>query len=113
MAASKNEYLSVRIDPKLKSDFYKFCEKSGISVSAAVNQLAVKAVKEGNIPFEVHVVDYDTKKSGEASRTSIRMRADLRRGFADVCDKTGIPMSTVVKIFMLQCVSDKKFPFII
>lgn len=40
--AAKNEYLSVRIDPKLKADFYDFCARSGLSVSAAVNQLALK-----------------------------------------------------------------------
>lgn len=102
--AAKNEYLSVRIDPKLKADFYDFCARSGLSVSAAVNQLALKSVEKGSIPFVVHVVDYDVKKKGETNRTSIRMRSELRRGFAEVCDKTGIPMSTVVKMFMLQCI---------
>ena len=109
--AAANEYLSVRIDPKLKSDFYNFCKKSGLSVSSAVNQLAVKSVEKGSIPFTVRVVDYDMKRNGDTNRTSIRMRADLRQGFADVCNKTGIPMSTVVKMFMLQCVADGKFPF--
>lgn len=108
---TRNEYLSVRIDPKLKADFYNFCEKSGISVSAAVNQLAVKSVEKGSIPFVVHVVDYDLKKNGETNRTSIRMRAELRQGFAEVCNKTGIPMSTVVKMFMLQCIDKGRFPF--
>lgn len=109
--AAKNEYLSVRVDPKLKADFYKFCEKSGLSVSAAINQLAVKSVEKGSIPFVVHVVDYELKKKAETNRTSIRMRSELRRGFAEVCDKTGIPMSTVVKMFMLQCIDKGRFPF--
>jgi len=109
--AVNNEYLSVRIDPKLKKDFYDFCKKSGLSVSAAVNQLAVKSVEKGSIPFTVRAVDYEVKRNGDTNRTSIRMRAELRQGFSDVCNKTGIPMSTVVKMFMLQCVANGKFPF--
>ena len=111
MGMTKNEYLSVRIEPMLKNDFYEFCSKSGISVSAAVNQLALKSIEKGSIPFTVHVIDYDLKKSGETHRISIRMKTELRNGFSDVCTRTGIPMSTVVKIFMLQCVDKGRFPF--
>jgi len=111
MDTTKNEYLSVRIEPMLKKDFYEFCNKSGISVSAAVNQLALKSIEKGSIPFTIHVIDYDLKKSGETHRISIRMKTELRKGFSEVCAKTGIPMSTVVKIFMLQCIDKKRFPF--
>ncbi len=55
----KNEYLSIRIEPDLKEKFYEFCEKSGISVSAAINQLAIKSMENGSIPFTIHVIDYD------------------------------------------------------
>ena len=108
---AKNEYLSNRIEPDLKEKFYEFCEKSGISVSAAINQLAIKSMENGSIPFTIHVIDYDIKKSGKTCRISIRMRTELRQGFSEVCSKTGIPMSTVVKIFMLQCIAKGKFPF--
>lgn len=110
---AKNEYLSIRIEPDLKEKFYEFCEKSGISVSAAINQLAIKSMENGSIPFTIHVIDYDIdiKKSGKTCRISIRMRTELRQGFSEVCSKTGIPMSTVVKIFMLQCIAKGKFPF--
>lgn len=108
---TKNEYLSVRINKKLKQDFYEFCNKSGISASAAVNQLALKCVEKGSIPFVVHVVDYDMGKKGDSIRTSIRMKSDLREDFSKVCAKTGIPMGTVVKMFMLQCIDEGRFPF--
>lgn len=111
MDKTKNEYLSVRIEPMLKRDFYEFCNKSGISVSAAVNQLALKSIEKGSIPFTVHVIDYDLKKNGETHRISIRMKTELRRGFSAICAKVGIPMSTVAKIFMLQCIAKKQFPF--
>lgn len=107
----KNQYLSMRIKPVLKNDFYNFCSKSGISVSAAVNQLALKSIEKGSIPFTIHVINYDLKKSGETCRISIRMKTELRQGFSEICAKTGISMSTVVKIFMLQCIDKGKFPF--
>lgn len=107
----KNQYLSMRIKPVLKNDFYNFCSKSGISVSAAVNQLALKSIEKGSIPFTIYVINYDLKKSGETCRISIRMKTELRQGFSEVCAKTGISMSTVVKIFMLQCIDKGKFPF--
>lgn len=108
---TKNEYLSVRIEPMLKKDFYEFCNKCGISASAAVNQLALKTIERGSIPFTIHVIDYDIKKNGDTKRISIRMKTELRKGFSEVCTKIGIPMSTVVKIFMLQCIDEGKFPF--
>ena len=83
--AAKNEYLSVRIDPKLKADFYDFCARSGLSVSAAVNQLALKSVEKGSIPFVVHVVDYDVKKKGETNRTSTFVNPNEIRVAARVC----------------------------
>lgn len=106
-----NEYLSVRVDSKLKNDFFGFCQNSGISVSAAVNMLARKCIDAGSLPFVVNVVDYDTKQSGESVRISIRMKRERRDGFSGICDKIGVPMSTVVKMFMLQCVDKDRFPF--
>lgn len=108
---TKNEYLSIRIEPQLKDDFYTFCKKSGISVSAAINQLAVKSVEKAAIPFVIKVVDYDIKREGNLKRISIRMKLELRQGFSEVCSKNGIPMSTVIKMFMMQCVEKGMFPF--
>lgn len=111
MEAKNNGQLSVRLQPQLKEDFREFCDKSGISVNAAVNQLALKSIEKGSIPFTVHVLDYDLKKNSKTQRICIRMKPELRNGFSEVCSKTGISMGTVVKIFMLQCIDEKKFPF--
>lgn len=80
----KNQYLSMRIKPVLKNDFYNFCSKSGISVSAAVNQLALKSIEKGSIPFTIHVINYDLKKSGETCRISIPSSYELKIGRAHV-----------------------------
>lgn len=108
----KSDYLSLRIEPKLKEDFYHFCDNSGISVSFAVNQLALKSIAKGTIPFKVRILDYKIdNESGETCRISIRMKKEVREGFSSVCQKAGIPMSTAVKIFMRQCIEKQEFPF--
>lgn len=108
----KSDYLSLRIEPKLKEDFYKFCDNSSISVSFAVNQLALKCIMKGSIPFKVKVLEYKIdNESGETYRISIRMKKEVREGFSIVCQKAGIPMSTAAKIFMRQCIEIGEFPF--
>lgn len=108
---NKNDYLCIRIDRKLKDDFAEFCSKSGISMSAAVNQLVVASKKEGAIPFTVRVVEYETNMPKELTRASIRVKPSLRQDFMGICDRIGIPMSTVVKMFMMQCLELGRFPF--
>lgn len=107
----ENAYLSIRIDSELKEDFNVFCRKSGISVNAAVNQLAAKCIEKDSIPFSIKTVKYTPKRCGETSRICIRMRKDLRQGFSKICSKMGIPMSMLAKIFMLQCIDIGRFPF--
>ena len=108
---TKNEYISIRIEPQLKTDFYNFCRKSGISVSAAINQLAVKSLEKSSIPFVVKVVDYDLNRVGNFQRITVRMKLELRKGFSELCSKNGIPMSMVIKMFMMQCIEKGMFPF--
>lgn len=109
----KNTGLTIRVDKNLKNDFAEFCEKSGISVSAAINQLAVASINKGKIPFVISMVDYDrkNKSSKDITRVLVRIKDDLKSGFAKVCKDSGISMATVIKMFMLQCVGNGKFPF--
>lgn len=44
---------SVRVDNQTKSAFDKFCESSGLTLSAAINIFMKKVVKENRIPFEI------------------------------------------------------------
>lgn len=108
---SNNEYLSLKIEAQLKDDFYNFCKRSGISASAAVNQLAVKSFETDSIPFVIKALNYDLKRDGNSKRISVRMKPELRQGFSEICTKKGIPMSTVIKIFMMQCIELGRFPF--
>lgn len=109
----KNTGLTIRIDSQLKEDFAAFCDNAGISVSAAVNLLASTSVKEEKIPFEIKMVKYDRKSKGnkETVRILIRIEDNLKDSFSKICKKLGMPMSMVIRMYMLQCVEEEKILF--
>lgn len=109
----KNTGLTIRIDSQLKKDFTTFCDNAGISVSVAVNLLALTSVKEQKIPFEIKMVNYDRKSKGnkETVRILIRIEDKVKDNFSKICNKLGIPMSMVIRMYMLQCVEEEKIPF--
>lgn len=45
--------INIRIDEELKKQFEKFCEDTGLTMTAAFNIFIKKAVKEQRIPFEI------------------------------------------------------------
>lgn len=109
----KNEGLTIRVDDQLKKDFTAFCDNAGISVAAAINLLASTSIKSQKIPFEIKMVSYDRKNKGSKDnvRILIRIEDKLKSGFAQICKELGIPMSTVIKMYMLQCIEQGKIPF--
>ena len=109
-----NDYMTIRLHGDLKKDFDEFCMNCETTVSAAVNLFARNTIKEGKIPFEV--TSYDIKgyhEDGEKqmARTNIRLDKEIRQAFAKVCDGLGVPAGRVVKMFMVNCVMNGKFPF--
>lgn len=45
--------VNIRMDAELKKQFDAFCKEVGLTMSAAVNVFARKAVKEKRIPFSI------------------------------------------------------------
>ncbi len=45
--------INIRIDEELKKQFEKFCDDTGLTMTAAFNLFIKKAVKEQRIPFEI------------------------------------------------------------
>lgn len=109
-----NDYMTIRLHGDLKEDFDEFCMNCGTTVSAAVNLFASKTVKEGEIPFEVTAYDIEGYHEGgekQLSRTNIRLDKETRQAFAAVCARLGVPAGRVVKMFMVNCIMNGKFPF--
>ncbi len=45
--------VNIRMDSELKRQFETFCADMGLTMTAAVNVFAKKAVRENRIPFEI------------------------------------------------------------
>ncbi len=45
--------LSVKTDKKVKEDFNKFCEETGLNMSSAINIFMRTVLREQKIPFEI------------------------------------------------------------
>ncbi len=117
MKGRKNvsEYMSIRLDKTVKNEFYTFCQNCGMTVSFAVNLLVNKTVEEGKIPFEIATVNepMGAYEGGEPQmlRASIRIDKEQREKFQQVCNGVGVPMSRLVKMYMLNCIRSQKIPF--
>lgn len=77
--------INIRMDSELKAQFEAFCADMGMTMTAAFNIFAKKAVREYRIPFEIgaEVSNAETK---EAIREVQRMKEDpsLGKTYTDV-----------------------------
>lgn len=77
--------INIRMDSDLKKQFEAFCSDMGMTMSAAFNIFAKKAVREYRIPFEIgaEIPNAETK---EAIREVQQMKANpaLGKTYTDV-----------------------------
>lgn len=103
------DYFSLRVNPELKEDFYKYCKSKGFTAGKAIKLFAKQFSKSGKIPFSL-----DGNRSytdDNLIRISIHMDAETRQRFCASCYEYGIPMSIVVRGFMDYCVTNNRFPY--
>ena len=80
-----NVNVNIRMDAGLKHQFEEFCEDMGLTMSAAFNIFAKKAVREYRIPFEISG-ENPNSETKEAIQEVKRMKADpsLGKTYTDV-----------------------------
>lgn len=80
-----NVNVNIRMDSGLKHQFEKFCEDMGLTMSAAFNIFAKKAVREYRIPFEISG-ENPNPETKEAIQEVKKMKADpsLGKTYTDV-----------------------------
>lgn len=103
------DYFSLRVNSKLKEDFYAYCKSKGFTAGKAIKLLARQFAKSGKIPFSL-----DRNRNypdDNLIRISIHMDAETRQHFAAACEEYGLPMSIVVRGFMDYCVTNDCFPY--
>ena len=74
--------INIRMDSELKQQFEAFCTDMGMTMTAAFNVFAKKAVREYRIPFEIGAEQPNaaTRKAIEDARNGVGMS----RGFTSV-----------------------------
>lgn len=77
--------INIRMDANLKKQFEAFCADMGMTMTAAVNIFAKKAVRENRIPFEISG-DIPNAETQEAIREVKQMKADptIGKTYTDV-----------------------------
>lgn len=113
---SNTEFLTIKINGILKNDFQKFCKGIGISVNSAIKLLVKRCISEKRIFFEIVSPDdlqlEAWSMTGQDNKISIRIEEDLRMQFLKTCkEDIGTPMSTVIRLFMIQCIINGRLPF--
>ncbi len=80
-----NTNVNIRMDADLKRQFESFCSDMGLTMSAAFNIFARKAVREYRIPFEISG-ENPNAETIEAINEVRQMKADpsLGKRYADV-----------------------------
>lgn len=77
--------VSVRMDEKLKKEFEKFCDETGMNITTAVNIFAKTVVREQRIPFEIETDQFYSKKNQEYLAKVI---AEIKNGTAKLEEHT-------------------------
>ena len=116
MTKRYNNHVNVRLDENLKRNFEAFCDDCEMTVSGAVNLLVRNTIKRRKIPFQVRTKATEAKgihEGGEKQnvRISVRIDKENREEFKIVCEEIGIPVSRIIKVFMMYCVKNGKLPF--
>lgn len=102
-------YLSLRLNDKLKEDFYAFCKKKGIPVGTLIKLLAREIIENGKPPFSV-MADKNYPDDNLIV-ISIRMDPQTKENFSAACEKFGLPMSVIIRAFMDYCITNNRIPF--
>lgn len=125
IAERKNDSkLTVACNAELRQSFKQFCKVRGLSVGHVLSMLASFASKPENashvhrfIYVESEPAIYESTIIDEKTNTKKRsmMSASLtdtaRKALYDVCEEFQIPMSVLVRKFMIYCVQHNDVPF--
>lgn len=69
--------INIRMDKKVKEQFYNFCDELGLTPSAAFNVFAKTTIREQKIPFELSISDpFYSESNLKIIEDSIKNRND-------------------------------------
>jgi DNA-damage-inducible protein J len=94
MNMSKTDYITARVEPKLKESAGRVLTRIGVSTSDAITMFLRQVVMRQGMPFDVAVPNAQTRRAIEelenpAKRAKLKRRATAEDMFADISGKRG------------------------
>ena len=94
MNMSKTDYITARVEPKLKESAGRVLTRIGVSTSDAITMFLRQVVMRQGMPFDVAVPNAQTRRAIEelenpAKRAKLKRRATTEDMFADISGKRG------------------------
>ena len=91
---SKTDYITARVEPKLKESAGRVLTRIGVSTSDAITMFLRQVVMRQGMPFDVAVPNAQTRRAIEelenpAKRAKLKRRAPTEDTFADTLRKRG------------------------
>ena len=104
----KKGHFPLRVNAKLRADFYAFCKNKGFSAGGAVKLFIKQLINSGEIPFSLRE---ESRYDGERlDRMSVNMDEETRIAFIQTCGEIGVNRSDIIRRFMEYCVAHDAFP---
>lgn len=103
------DYLSLRVNAQLKDDFYNLCKREGTMAGRVIKLFAKQFSENCNMQFSP--TGDRSYSDDDQIRISVFIEAENRQRFSAACEEYGLPMSSIVRSFMDDCVTNNRLPF--
>ena len=71
--------LNVRVNPKEKKEFERFCDSVGMNVSTAINMFIKAVIRDQRLPFDVTSKSQEERLLGKLKEAEIEMETSNKR----------------------------------
>lgn len=105
--------MNVKCSLELKKAFEVFCNNLSKDPSEVLRLFVNKVVDRNDIPAIFDIADYRTFAGRDGDclvRVFFRVELEEKQQFQEVCLRYNIPMSRIIKMFMMRCLKEGAIP---
>ena len=106
MINNKDGMISIRVSGSLQKQFKEFCFMHRYVINQLITDMYLKAIQKGKIPFDAAPIPYSYQKDEIQKRVAIRVPAEAKLQFAEICKLYGKSQAYFIKSFMFQCIQE-------
>lgn len=105
--------MNVKCSTELKKAFGVFCEGIGKDPSEVLRLFVEKVAEKNDIPTIFSISDYRNFAGRDGDclvRLFFRVETETKELYQEVCSRYNIPMSRLIKMFIMRCLKENKIP---